>query len=394
MTESRVTREPETRWPETTKSVATHSFSGRTFGSLPLLVESFLQVKIAAATINELVGVLSPEEGEKIRRACEVVGDGDPSRFPVDLFQGGGGIGFNSNLNEQLAAESTVAKELINASQSTSDVCAAAFRVTLLKLAPDLLAACDALHAALDDRRQDFAAITTLARTCLQDASPVPLGDKFAGQVWMVARRRDGLGRNFEALATCRLGTTVLGRGDGAPREYRQRVVAELARITGLPLVTAEHPVALARIPDDLFVLAREIELFCQGLLQMCRELRLLASGPRGGFGEIILPAVIAGSSFYRDKVNPTLVETLFQCAAQVTGMMRSCHIYAEHGDLDLNIHEPAIAINLIDAVTLLSRCLPQFTEHCVKGIVANEARCAELAEFGRPPGRDDSIKE
>ena len=358
-------------------------------------------VKKAAARANRDAHVITPRIANAIEAACDSLIAGDHlDQFPVDVLGGGGGIAVNMNLNEviaNLANESLgVArgsyhpidpKLHVNASQSTADVCHTAARITIFEHWIRLRRVLEDCSAVAQIKAAQFREIQTLARTCLQDASPVSLGEIFAGYAAAIARRADELDRAVAMLRKINLGGTVIGDGAGAPAAYRRGVIGHLNRIAKHKLALRENLFDAAQNIDDLAAVAAQLGVLAEVLIKVAQDLRLLSSGPAGGLGEISLPAVQEGSSFYPGKVNPVIPETLLQCCFQVLGCERAARLALERGELYLNVFEGSAAINVMDAMEMLTRTVPTFTESCMKGIEANEARCRKLASLARRGG-------
>jgi len=205
-----------------------------------------------------------------------------------------------------------------------------------------------------------------------------------AGHAAAIARRAADIDRAVAALHRINLGGTVIGSGEGAPLAYRRAIAKRICEVTGLKLARTADLYDAAQNIDELAALAAALGLLSEVLLKVAQDLRMLSSGPDGGFGEIRLPAVQEGSSFFAGKINPVIPETLMQCCFQVLGCERAARLALEHGELNLNVFEGAAVVNILDAIAMLQRSLATFTEKCVQGIEANEARCRELAERPR----------
>lgn len=388
---------------QTARAMDSLAFSGRSLASCPAYLQALLAVKQAAARANLNARLFDERIAGAIESACKSLRSDAPAEaFPVDLFGGGGSIAINMNVNEVIAnlANEELGgqrgryspidpKQHVNASQSTADVCHTALRLALLRQWPSLSAAIAALLATLERQQRELAEIPTLARTCLQDAMPTHLGFLFGGYAALVARRSREIDAAVVRLRTVSLGGTVIGSGDGAPPRYRKRVVPMLAAITGLDLRAAEHPADLLQNSDDVAQISAQLALLAQALIKLCQDLRLLASGPRGGFHEIVLPHVLAGSSFFSDKRNPVIPETVMQCAFQVLGCDRAVQAAVEHGELYLNVFDGLAAVNVLDALKMLARAVDLLDQLCLRGLQANQARCRELASFGESPPRN-----
>jgi aspartate ammonia-lyase len=382
----------------TIRSIRNLSFSARALGLYPQYVSALAIVKKAAARANRAAGVIDSKIADAIEAACdEVLHSEDRSAFPVDVLSGGGGIAINMNVNEVIAnlANETLGavrgsyspvdpKLHVNASQSTADVCHTAARIAIINRWRDLESVLSVCLSVTRSKARELHNVETLARTCLQDASVTSLGEMFGGYAAGLGRRMAELERAVRRLHKVNLGGTVLGDGVGAPPVYHRSIIKCLNGLTGLRLQLRNNLFDAAQNCDDLGGVAAQLGLLAEFLIKYAQDLRLLSSGPEGGFGEIILPAVMEGSSFYPGKINPVVPETLLQCCFQVLGCERAARLALEHGELNLNVFEGAAAINIMEAMEMLTRAVANFTSSCVAKIVANETRCAELASIGR----------
>lgn len=226
--------------------------------------------------------------------------------------------------------------------------------------------------------------IITISRTCLQDASRVSLGELFSGHAEVIARRTGELASSARALARINLGGTAIGSGSGASAIYRRAVLKRLNEIAGDKLALRRNLYDAAQNIDDLAAVSARLAMLAEVLIKIAQDVRLLASGPEGGFDEIILPAVQEGSSIFAGKINPVIPETMIQCCFQVLGCERATRLALERGELNLNIFEGAAAANVFDAIEMMKRSVALFAERCVRGIVANKKRCRELTASAR----------
>jgi aspartate ammonia-lyase len=381
---------------QTARAVENLSFSRRTLGSCPAYVGALAVVKRAAARANREAGVLERRLADAIEAAA-VAAPRHLDQFPVDLLGGGGSIGVNMNLNEvlanlaneQLGARRGVYDPVhplrhVNASQSTADVCHSAARLAILAQAEPLGAALAATARTLAAKAAAFAAIPTLSRTCLQDALPTTVDVLLGGHAALLHRRAAALAPALVPLHAVALGGTVIGDGAGAPSAYRERVVAILAALCERPLAPAASAADALQNGDDLAALSGQLARVAEALIKVAQDLRLLASGPRGGFGELALPNVQAGSSFFTGKVNPVVPETVMQCAFQVLGCDRAVQAASAHAELHLHGFDGLAAVNVLDAVDMLATAVGGFEARCLRGLEVNEARCRELAQFAK----------
>ncbi|GAA3404756.1 lyase family protein [Paenibacillus hodogayensis] len=367
------------------------SFSGRPLGDYPAYIRSLAFVKKAAALANRGAGGLNAEQAELIVAACEQLIEGRyADQFPVDVLHGGGGIGVNMNVNEVIANIGNVMSgkkrgdyaplhpvEHVNMSQSTSDVCHTAMRMTLISAWAGLKRELDLLHALAKVKASEFADVRTIARTCLQDGMSVSYGDTFGGYAALFARRTGALDEAFGKLRQVNLGGTVIGSGLGASESYRRIILDKLRTTTGESYVYRASLYDAAQNPDDLAEVSAQLALLAQALLKVAKDFRLLSSGPEAGLAELVLPSVQAGSSFFPGKVNPVVAETLIQCCFQVLGCDRTVQAALEHGELNLNVWEPAAGINVLEAAQMLAAAVRQFADKCLRGVTVNRERCA-----------------
>ena len=379
---------------QTARALENLAFSRHRLGAYPAYLAALVAVKRAAARSNRNAGVLDARVAAAIDAAAGEVADGaHADAFPVDLLGGGGSIGINMNVNEVLA---NLASERlggargsyepvhplrdVNASQSTADVCHTAARVAVGAAAAATLRALDACAATLAARADAVAHLPTLARTCLQDAMPTTADVLPRGHAAALARRAGALRDALAPLDAVVLGATVIGDGRGAPAAYRERVVPALADLVGRPLRGHPHPADALQNGDDLAAVAAQLGLLARTLIKVAQDLRLLASGPRGGMGELHLPHVQAGSSFFAGKSNPVVPESVVQCCCQVLGCERAVQEAHARAELHLQVFDAVAVVNVLDALAMLAAALERFDQRCLRGLEVNEARCRALA--------------
>lgn len=380
----------------TLRSLENLGFSGRPLGSLPSYVWALGGVKRAAGRANREAGLLMSHVAEALEAATEPLMTGElADQFPVDVLGGGGSIGVHMNVNEVLAnlaserlggrrgSYEPVTLKHVSASQSTADVCHTAVRLALLREWQALAAALGGAVGTLRELEGAMASVATLSRTCLQDAVTTTLGVLFGGFVRLLERRQRELEAACGELRMVSLGGTVIGQGDGAPAAYRRAVVPALAEVTGLEVKPRSHLPDALQNSDDLAALSAHLRLLAEALIKIAKDLRLLASGPKGGLGEIVLPHVQEGSSFFPGKSNPVVPETVLQCAFQVLGCDRAVQAAVEQSELYLNVFDGLMAVNLIDAMGLLAQAVRRLDERCLRGLKADENRCRDLAKLG-----------
>jgi aspartate ammonia-lyase len=379
---------------QTLRSVRNLSFSSSLLSDYPDYIRALAIVKKSAARANRDARVIDARRLAAIEYACDVLIRGEHrDQFPVDLLGGGGSIAVNMNVNEVIAnlaserlggARGTYKpihpKSQVNASQSTADVCHTAARMTVLDRWAELHRVLRRCVSAYRAKAAELRPVVTIARTCLQDAEPASLGELFGGHADALARRVAELDRSVEALTKINLGGTAIGSGSGAPAIYRRTVLKHLNEIAGHRFSTRRNLYDAAQNIDDLGAVSAQLAILAEVLIKIAQDLRLLAS-----FGEIVLPAVQEGSSFYPGKINPVIPETMLQCCFQVLGRERAARLALERGELNLNVFEGSAAINILDAMDMMRRAVETFVARCLKGIVADRKRCRELAKRARP---------
>jgi aspartate ammonia-lyase len=382
----------------TVRAVENLRFSSSLLRYYPDYIRSLAIVKKAAARANRDARAIDARRLSAIEYACDALIRGEHlDQFPIDILGGGGGIAVNMNVNEVIAnlaserlggARGTYKpihpKLHVNASQSTADVCHSAARMTVLDRWTELRRILRGCVKVFRAKAAELRPVVTISRTCLQDAEPVSLGDFFNGHAEVLARRTGELERSIEALTTINLGGTAIGSGSGASATYRRSVVKHLNKIAGRRFSIRSNLYDAAQNIDDLAALSAQLAMLAEVLIKIAQDLRLLASGPNGGFGEILLPAVQEGSSFYPGKINPVIPETMLQCCFQVLGRERATRLALERGELNLNVFEGGAAANIFDAMDMMRRSVETFVERCVKNIVANKKRCRELVAKSR----------
>ena len=383
---------------QTVRTIENLSFSGRILGNYPDYIRALATVKKAAARANRDAHVLDARRHIAIERACDALIRGEHlAHFPIDLLAGGGSIAVNMNMNEVIANlasehlggtrgiyQPVNPKLHVNASQSTADVCHTAIRITVLNRWGVLRRVLGRCVKAFRAKAADLRPVITISRTCLQDASRVSLGEQFGAHAEAIERRAAELDRSVRSLAQINLGGTAIGSGSGASAIYRRMIVKRLNEVSGHKFTLRRNLYDAAQNIDDLAAVSAQLAMLAEVLIKIAQDLRLLASGPKGGLGEIILPAVQEGSSFFPGKINPVVPETMLQSCFQVLGCDRATRLALERGELNLNVFEGAAAANLFDAIDMMQRSLALFVERCVSGIAANRKRCRELASRAR----------
>ncbi|MCT9809019.1 class II fumarate hydratase [Acidovorax sp. Be4] len=360
------------------------------------LIHALALVKRASAVVNQQLGLLDAAKAQAIVAAAdEVIAGRHEQEFPLVVWQTGSGTQSNMNVNEVLANR---ASELlggergegrlvhpnddVNKSQSSNDVFPTAMHVSAVQaLVQRLLPATAGLQATLADKSQAFADIIKIGRTHLQDATPLTLGQEFSGYVAQLAHGQAHVQAALPHLCELALGGTAVGTGLNAPPGYAVAVAAELARLTGLPFVTAPNKFEALASVDALVHAHGALKTLAASLTKIANDVRWLASGPRSGIGEISIPENEPGSSIMPGKVNPTQSEALTMLAAQVMGNDVAINIGGASGNFELNVFRPMVAHNFLQSVRLLADGMRSFNDHCAVGITPNEGRIAELVQ-------------
>ncbi|MFZ5627232.1 MAG: aspartate ammonia-lyase [Bacillota bacterium] len=359
------------------------------------LIVALAAVKEAAARANAEIGALPGRVADAICQACREIRAGQWQEwFVVDVIQGGAGTSLNMNANEVIANRAIeilggnkgqynlVHPNIhVNMAQSTNDVVPTAFRIAAYRLARGTLEALDQLIEAIAAKAREFDHVLKMGRTHLQDAVPIRLGQEFGAWARMLRRDQIRIERALENLLEVNLGATAVGTGLNADPEYIRRSVEILAEITGLPLRNAEDLVDATQNTDVYVELSGDLKTLAGNLSKIANDLRLMASGPRAGLGEINLPPRQPGSSIMPGKVNPVMAEVINQIAFQVNGNDVTIARAAEAGQLELNVMMPVLIFNLLQSLDILRNGMQVFRDKCIAGITANEERCRQLVE-------------
>jgi fumarate hydratase class II len=364
---------------------------------MPLpLIRALALVKRAAAEVNQSLGLLDAKRARAIVAAAREVIDGKlDGHFPLVVWQTGSGTQTNMNLNEVIANR---ANELlggnrgekspvhpndhVNMSQSSNDAFPTAMHIAAATEIAFLLSPALAhLHEALNAKTKEFARIVKIGRTHTQDATPLTLGQEFSGYAAQVqlglARVRLGL-KQLYPLAQ---GGTAVGTGLNAKPQFAQLFAKRIAALTRLPFTSAPNKFE-ALASNDAFVFAHgALDSVAAGLFKIGNDIRFLGSGPRSGFGELILPENEPGSSIMPGKVNPTQSEALTMVCTRVFGNQTTIATAGSQGHFELNVYKPVIAYCMLQSIRLLAEAARSFTDNCVAGIRANESRIRELTE-------------
>ena len=370
----------------TARALANFPISGVPIGHYRNLIKAIGLVKQAAARVNVKIGGLEADKAKFIELACqEVVAGKLDNHFVVDAIQGGAGTSTNMNANEVIAnrALELMGKKPgeydfihplndVNRSQSTNDVYPTAFRIALIFELEMLAESMAQLRDSYQRKADEFASILKMARTQLQDAVPITLGQEF--QAFAVSTNNDILRLNelLPLLSEVNLGGTAVGTELNTPKGYTDEVVKELSELVGKTLVSPDDLVEATQSAGVLISFSSTLKRIAVRQSKIANDLRLLSSGPRAGLNEINLPEQQAGSSIMPGKVNPVIPEVINQIAFTVIGNDLTVTMAAEGGQLQLNAFEPIMARSIIMSITYLRNGFATFTKNCVDGITAN----------------------
>ncbi len=359
------------------------------------LIQALAVVKKAAALANMEVKRLDSGIGGAIAAAAQEIIDGKwHEQFIVDPIQGGAGTSTNMNANEVIANRAiellgyekgdyqhVSPNSHVNMAQSTNDAFPTAIHIAALNLLEKLLTTMGYMHKEFLKKAAEFDSVIKMGRTHLQDAVPIRLGQEFQAYSCVIERDIERIKRSRQQLYQVNMGATAVGTGLNANPEYIKSVVRHLAEISGLPLVGADNLVDATQNTDVYTAVSSTLKICMTNMCKIANDLRLMASGPRAGFGEIVLPGRQPGSSIMPGKVNPVMPELINQVAFQVIGNDHTISLASQAGQLELNVMEPVLIFNLLQSISIMNNAFRTFTDHCVKGIKANEERMKEYVE-------------
>ncbi|GAA4914458.1 class II fumarate hydratase [Streptomonospora salina] len=379
----------EAKWrAQTQRAVENFPISGQ--GIEHANIRALGHIKAAAAKVNAELGVIPAEFGTAIRDAALEVAEGEwNDEFPIDVFQTGSGTSSNMNANEvvaSVAAERSGAavhpNDHVNASQSSNDVYPSSLHIAAVAaVVDDLVPALRHLEGALRAKADEFSTVVKSGRTHLMDATPVTLGQEFAGYAAQVRNGVERLEATLPRVAELPLGGTAVGTGINTPEGFAAKVIAEIASATGLPLTEARDHFEAQGARDGLVELSGQLRTVAVGYAKLANDIRWMGSGPSTGLAEIRLPDLQPGSSIMPGKVNPVLCEAMLQVSSQVVGNDAAVSFGGASGNFELNVQLPVIGRNVLESIRLLANVSRVFADRCVSGIEADEERCSTFAE-------------
>jgi aspartate ammonia-lyase len=362
---------------------------------LPAFVDAVVWIKRSAALTHKETGRLDARLADAIVRAADEVLAGEHrDQFIVDVYQAGAGTSHNMNVNEVLANRANEMlggargsyqpvhpNDHVNMAQSTNDVIPTAMRLAALATLPGVLTALDVLASSMLAKGIEFDDVVKSGRTHLQDATPIRLGQEFSAYGHTVQRHRQKLAQAADWLRELNIGGTAVGTGINAEPAYPALMVTHLRQVSGLDLREGQDRIQLMQSMGDVATLSGALRAYVLDLNKIANDIRLLASGPRTGLAEIVLPAVQPGSSIMPGKVNPSIAEMVNQVCYQALGLDTTVAMASEAGQLELNVMMPVIAHNIVFALIIVGNATRVFAERCVDGIEADAAQCAYWLE-------------
>lgn len=358
-------------------------------GTMPIeIIRAFAILKKAAALANFDLGVLSPEKRDLICQVCDEIYQGKlDDHFPLVIWQTGSGTQSNMNVNEVVANRAHVLKggvlgegqrfihpnDDVNKSQSSNDTFPTAMHIAGYKMVVETtIPGVEKLRDALAKKAEEFKNIVKTGRTHLMDATPLTLGQEFSGYASQLDHGLKALKNTLPHLQELALGGTAVGTGINTPKGYSELVAKKIAELSGHPFITAPNKFEALSAHDAMVETSGALKTLAVSLMHIANNIRLLASGPRCGYSEIILPANEPGSSIMPGKVNPTQPEALTMVCAQVLGNDVAINVGGTHGHFQLNVFKPVMIANLLQSARLLGDACVSFTDHCVADIEPN----------------------
>ncbi|MFC1580767.1 class II fumarate hydratase [Thermodesulfobacteriota bacterium] len=379
---------------QTQRAVENFDISGLTLPTV--FIKALGLIKKHAAHVNQELGLLEEDLAKAIMAAADEVVDGKlEDQFVIDVFQTGSGTSTNMNANEVITgraneiltgkkgAKSPVhPNDHVNAGQSSNDVIPTTIHVAaLMEIRGGLIPAMEGLQRALEKKAAEFPDVRKIARTHLQDAVPMALGEEFSGyarQLALSIRRVQGTEESLSELA---LGGTAVGTGLNTHPEFAAGVISRLSQDTGCPFKEALNHFEAQAAQDAAVETSGALKCYAVSLIKIANDIRWLSSGPRCGLGEINIPSLQPGSSIMPGKVNPVILEAVIQVGTQVIGNDAAITMSGQAGNFELNVMLPVIAHNLLQSIALLRSVTVVLEEKCIKGITANSKRCAANLE-------------
>ncbi|TCK82951.1 class II fumarate hydratase [Albibacterium bauzanense] len=366
-----------------------NNFKIGTPASMPKeIIEAFAYLKKAAAYTNTDAGILPSEKRDLIAQVCDEILEGKlHDQFPLVIWQTGSGTQSNMNVNEVVSnrAHAIQGNKLgegtpfihpnddVNKSQSSNDTYPTAMHIAAYKMLINVtIPGIEKLRDTLKSKSEEFSKVVKIGRTHLMDATPITLGQEFSGYVAQLTFGIQALKNTLPHLSQLALGGTAVGTGINTPKGYSENVAKYIAQFTGLPFITAENKFEALAAHDAIVESHGALKQIAVSLMKIANDVRMLASGPRSGIGEIIIPENEPGSSIMPGKVNPTQCEAVTMVAAQVMGNDVTISIGGSNGQYELNVFKPVMAANFLLSAQLIGDACVSFNDHCAIGIEPN----------------------
>mgnify|MGYP000548183990 FL=1 len=372
---------------QTQRAVENFPISGRGLESAQ--ISALAQIKRAAALVNKELEILDGAIADAIVSAAnEVIAGQHHDHFPVDTYQTGSGTSSNMNMNEVLATLASATgpevhpNDHVNASQSSNDVFPTSVHVAVTEaLLNSLIPALDYLASALEEKAQKWTTVVKAGRTHLMDATPVTLGQEFAGYARQIRLGIERVESTIARVAEVPLGGTATGTGINTPLGFSQKVIAELASATGLPLTEAQDHFEAQGARDGLVEASGALRVLAVSLTKICNDIRWMGSGPNAGLAELHIPDLQPGSSIMPGKVNPVIPEAVLMVCARVVGNDHTIAWAGSSGNFELNVAIPVMGTSLLESIRLLTNASRVLADKTVSGLEAREERARALAE-------------
>jgi len=360
------------------------------FDTMPReMIRALGVLKKAAALVNEDLGKLPPDKARLIADACDEVIEGKlDEHFPLRVWQTGSGTQTNMNANEVISnraieraggvmgsKEPVHPNDHVNMSQSSNDTFPTAMHIAAAEQLNALIPEVQRLHDAIDAKAKEYADVVKIGRTHLQDATPLTVGQEMSGWASLVARDIERLQLVLPGLYDLAIGGTAVGTGLNAHPEFAERAAAKIAELTGLPFKPHPNKFAALSAHDEMVFASGALKTLAGSLMKIANDIRWLASGPRAGLGELILPENEPGSSIMPGKVNPTQSEAMTMVAVQVFGNDAAVGFAGSQGNFELNVFNPVMIHNLLHSIRLIHDACHGFVDYCVAGIELNRAQ-------------------
>jgi fumarate hydratase class II len=353
----------------------------------PEMIRAYAVVKKAAARVNAAMGNLDAKLAAAIESAAdEVIAGKRDDHFPLVIWQSGSGTQFNMNVNEVIANRASELlggkrgkkspvhpNDHVNKAQSTNDTFPTSMHIAVvLAIKEQLHKPLSSLEEMLHEKAEAFQSIVKIGRTHLQDATPLTLGQEFSGYAAQIKMAHEAIANTLKHLSELAIGGTAVGTGLNTSSGYDAQMVAEIGRITNHAFTVSRNKFAALAAHDAIVELSGALRVLAVAMMKIANDIRWLASGPRSGLGELILPANEPGSSIMPGKVNPTQSEMVTMVAAQVIGNDATIALAGSQGNFELNVFKPVLAFNILQSIRLLADACASFTKHALSGLKPN----------------------